>query len=118
MLDIEAFGALNDRHGHLAGDEVLSTLSSAIRRALRAEDLAGRIQGDTFALAFPFTPAAGATAAVERLRGEIESMTFLDPEDGAPFHVRLRLAVVEQTSRKMEAEELLETARARARESV
>ena len=118
VVDVEAFGALNDRHGHLAGDEVLSTLSAAIRRALRAEDLAGRIQGDTFALAFPFTPAAGATAAVERLRGEIESMTFLDPEDGAPFQVRLRLAVVEQTLRKMEAEELLETARARARESV
>ena len=118
VLDIEAFGALNDRHGHLAGDEVLSTLSSAIRRALRAEDLAGRIQGDTFALAFPFTPAAGATAAVERLRGEIESMTFLDPGDGAPFRIRLRLAVVEQTTRKMEAEELLEAARARSRESV
>jgi len=118
VLDVEGFGALNDRHGHLAGDEVLSTLSTAIRRALRAEDLAGRIQGDTFALAFPFTPGAGATAAVERLRSEIESMTFLDPEDGAPFQVRLRLAVVEQTSRKMEAEELLETARARARQSV
>ncbi|HET9300211.1 MAG TPA: hypothetical protein VFO11_09705, partial [Candidatus Polarisedimenticolaceae bacterium] len=62
--------------------------------------------------------AAGATAAVERLRGEIESMTFLDPGDGAPFRIRLRLAVVEQTTRKMEAEELLETARARSRESV
>ncbi|HEX5041683.1 MAG TPA: sensor domain-containing diguanylate cyclase [Candidatus Polarisedimenticolaceae bacterium] len=118
VLDVEAFGALNDRHGHLAGDEVLSTLSAAIRRALRAEDLAGRIQGDTFALAFPFTPAAGATAAVERLRSEIESMTFLDPGDGAPFRIRLRLAVVEQTTRKMEAEELLEAARARSRENV
>jgi diguanylate cyclase (GGDEF)-like protein len=118
VLDIESFGALNDRHGHLAGDEVLSTLSAAIRRALRAEDLAGRIQGDTFALAFPFTHAAGAAAAVERLRSEIESMTFLDPGDGAPFRIRLRLAVVEQTTRKMEAEELLETARVRSRESV
>jgi diguanylate cyclase (GGDEF)-like protein len=118
VLDIESFGALNDRHGHLAGDEVLSTVASAIRRALRAEDLAGRIQGDTFALAFPFTQASGATVAVERLRNEIESMTFLGPEDGAPYRIRLRLAVVEQTSRKAEAEELLETARTRARESV
>ena len=114
MLDIEGFGGLNDRHGHLAGDEVLSTVSAAIRRALRAEDLAGRIQGDTFALAFPFTPGAGATAAVERLRADIEAMTFLDPEDGAPYKIRLRLAVVEQTARKTDAEELLETARARS----
>jgi hypothetical protein len=45
-------------------------------------------------------------------------MTFLDPEDGAPYKIRLRLAVVEQTVRKTDAEELLETARARSRESV
>ena len=55
---------------------------------------------------------------MERLRNEIESLKFLDPEDGAPYRIRLRLAVVEQTSRKAEAEELLETARARARQSV
>jgi diguanylate cyclase (GGDEF)-like protein len=118
VLDIENFRAVNDRHGHLAGDEVLARLSESIRRALRTEDLAGRVHGDTFALAFPFTPAAGAAAAVERLRGEIEGLTFLDPGDGAPFEIRLRLAVVEQSARKVEAEALLESARTRARENV
>lgn len=118
VLDVENFRAVNDRHGHLAGDEVLGKVAEAIRRALRAEDLAGRVHGDTFALAFPFTPAAGASAALERLRAEIEGLSFLDPGDGAPFQIRLRLAVVEQTSRKADPEALLESARARARENV
>jgi diguanylate cyclase (GGDEF)-like protein len=118
VLDVESFREVNDRHGHLAGDEVLASIADAIQKALRAEDLAGRVQGDTFALAFPFTPGAGAGTAVERLRADIESRTFLEPGDGAPFQIRLRLAVVEQTARKTEAEELLETARLRARQSV
>ena len=106
---------MNDRHGHLAGDEVLASMAAAVRQSLRAEDLAGRLGGDVFALAFPFTAAPGASAAIERLRNDLEGLTFVAPEDGAPFQVRVRAAVVEQLSRKEEAEALLEAARERAR---
>jgi diguanylate cyclase (GGDEF)-like protein len=66
LLDIDAFKALNDRHGHLVGDEVLVIVARRLRSALRAEDVVGRIGGDEFALLFDDgSPEAVARRVVE-----------------------------------------------------
>ena len=49
-MDLDDFKRLNDRSGHAAGDEALREVASALRRSLRAEDLAGRLGGDEFAI--------------------------------------------------------------------
>lgn len=47
-LDLDGFKAVNDTHGHVAGDRLLQLVSERLRRLVRAGDLAARIGGDEF----------------------------------------------------------------------
>lgn len=67
-LDIDHFKAINDRHGHLAGDEVLQAFAATARACCRSTDLVGRIGGEEFALVVEVTGKSGAVAVAERLR--------------------------------------------------
>lgn len=60
MIDVDDLKQVNDRRGHMAGDEVLRALAQIMRANLRRSDRAFRIGGDEFALLFS---AGGATAA-------------------------------------------------------
>jgi diguanylate cyclase (GGDEF)-like protein len=71
MLDVDHFKAINDTHGHAVGDLVLVELALTVRSALRAEDLAGRIGGEEFAVLLPDADAALAGAIAERLRASL-----------------------------------------------
>lgn len=50
FLDVDNLKPVNDRHGHEAGDAVLTGLAALLREAVRSTDLAARIGGDEFAL--------------------------------------------------------------------
>ena len=53
MLDLDGFKAINDMHGHQAGDAVLKTVAEVLRSAMRTSDFVARIGGDEFALELP-----------------------------------------------------------------
>jgi len=58
MLDIDHFKQYNDRHGHLAGDEVLRTVAQTVMRSFRRpRDLAARFGGEEFGVILPQTAA-------------------------------------------------------------
>jgi len=67
-LDLDHFKAYNDRHGHQAGDRLLSDTAAAWRRELRVSDLLVRLGGDEFAVLLPDCDVGGARAMAERLR--------------------------------------------------
>ena len=69
MLDIDCFKAVNDTHGHPAGDEVLRVVAARIRAALRPTDHTARYGGEEFAVILPETAGAGAVTAAEHIRG-------------------------------------------------
>jgi len=71
MLDLDGFKAINDRHGHPAGDQYLRDVSDTIRAELRAADLGCRYGGDEFCLMLPETDPAGARVIAERIREAI-----------------------------------------------
>src|SRR2546421_4073128 len=66
IADIDHFKAVNDTHGHLAGDAVLAAVSAAMRDLLRDCDLCGRFGGEGFALLLPPTPTAPAPQITPR----------------------------------------------------
>jgi diguanylate cyclase (GGDEF)-like protein len=74
MLDIDHFKSINDRYGHASGDAVIRALANLIRGNLRADDIAGRLGGEEFALLLPDTAADDAFAAAERIRVAAESL--------------------------------------------
>lgn len=70
MFDLDEFKAINDAHGHAAGDAVLRHFACVLRDGLRAGDVLGRIGGEEFALLLPGSDAAQAETATERLRAQ------------------------------------------------
>lgn len=73
LLDIDRFKQINDRHGHLAGDEVLCGVVDKIRQELRQTDTLARYGGEEFMIYLPHTDSSQANALAERIRSAIES---------------------------------------------
>ena len=55
VADIDSFGVLNDQHGREVGDRALQTAGQVARRAIRPDDIVGRIGGDELLFIFPRT---------------------------------------------------------------
>lgn len=70
-FDLDRFKEINDRHGHLCGDAILSVIGKRMREVLRGSDLKCRYGGDQFLVLLPETPLAGARRVAETLRREI-----------------------------------------------
>lgn len=68
LFDLDHFKAVNDTHGHGAGDAVLKDFARIAGESIRATDLFGRYGGEEFLLLMPATPRAQAVQAVERIR--------------------------------------------------
>jgi len=75
LLDLDRFGAINKRHDHTVGDELITRVGEAIRRSLRVEDVAGRLGGDEFAVLLPYTGPLNASLVVNRLSTEIKKLS-------------------------------------------
>lgn len=71
ILDVDRFKAINDLHGHAAGDAVLQSVAIRMRDALRAEDVLFRKGGDEFAVLLRNVDESGAVVCLERLRARV-----------------------------------------------
>ncbi|HFA59619.1 MAG TPA: GGDEF domain-containing protein, partial [Rhodospirillales bacterium] len=76
LLDIDHFKRINDRYGHMAGDEVLRHVGRVILANLRRYDIAARFGGEEFAVAFPNTDRKAAEAVAARMREGLETETI------------------------------------------
>jgi len=69
-LDLDGFKPINDRHGHEAGDQVLSQVARRLRKLVREQDFAIRLGGDEFLLLLTCLPGEGA-ALTRTLAGRV-----------------------------------------------
>ncbi len=73
ILDLNKLKDVNDRHGHLVGDQVLQLAATTLSKTLRASDFASRIGGDEFALLLPQTDPEQAITLCRRIRTQYEN---------------------------------------------
>src|SRR4029453_13971053 len=71
LIDIDHFKQVNDRHGHLVGDEALRAVATILRSAIRAKDVIGRFGGEEFVIALPETGLDEAAGTAARLRNAV-----------------------------------------------
>jgi diguanylate cyclase (GGDEF)-like protein len=73
MYDLDQFKALNDAHGHPAGDTALRTFARILERNVRATDAVGRVGGDEFALVLVDSDATAVASILDRISSTLEA---------------------------------------------
>ncbi len=77
IIDIDNFKQINDRHGHLVGDEILKSLADELAELVRNNDTAVRWGGEEFAVLLPNTGLSSAFEFAQRFRTLIEQKKFV-----------------------------------------
>lgn len=91
MIDIDHFKRLNDRWGHLHGDDVLKQLATQAQSLLRCEDMIARLGGEEFMVVLPLTPLQQCHTLADRLRQAISARDF----GMGTGHVTLSIGIAE-----------------------
>lgn len=100
MLDIDAFKAINDRYGHVFGDEVLRMVARMLQESLRSSDVVARYGGDEFVLVLPRAKEEDAHKVMDRVSRNLRGAQVM----GEPFPVRISYGVCTWDGRKTVAE--------------
>jgi len=77
IVDIDQFKDVNDEYGYEIGDLVLSTIANKMLNQTRSSDLLARYGGDEFAIVLPNTDLAGAKVLAEKIRLDVQQMSFV-----------------------------------------
>ncbi|WP_277949995.1 sensor domain-containing diguanylate cyclase [Bailinhaonella thermotolerans] len=91
IVDIDHFKRVNDKHGHLVGDQVLVAVASTLRSQLREYDVIGRFGGEEFVVLLPHSDLAEAKRVAERLRVRVARMAL--PAENAMVSVTISIGV-------------------------
>jgi len=118
ILDIDHFKNINDNYGHAQGDEALIHVVAAVRKAVRANDVVGRIGGEEFAVFLQDANKEEAKMVASRIRRTVESIDFI-PEDGikAPLTVSVGVAMKDEMDNVVGAMQLADMRMYKAKES-
>ncbi|MHB1951621.1 MAG: GGDEF domain-containing response regulator [Acidiferrobacteraceae bacterium] len=120
LVDLDHFKEINDRHGHLAGDQVLEAVGRLLSRAARKGDIVARVGGEEFALLLMSRTATQCHAEMEELREGVERLK----PGGIPVSASIGVATnfnrsdVRFTGLFAEADEMLYAAKREGRNRV
>ena len=124
LFDIDHFKQINDRHGHLVGDDILRNLPRRVKDAIRKEDLFARYGGEEFAVALTQTDRSTATSFAERIRATVADSRFETSAGDLPVTISVGVSTLEEiqgadiTKLIQRADERLYEAKSRGRNQV
>ncbi len=95
MADLDHFKNINDRFGHLGGDEVLRQVGRVFRSLLRSIDSAARYGGEEFLIILEQTTHKEALMTAERIRSETESTVLVFEGQRIPITVSIGVATID-----------------------
>jgi len=104
-LDADHFKAINDTHGHPAGDQVLVAIGQVMQTCVRAQDVPARSGGEEFMVLLPLADAASAMATAERIRQAVAGQVI--PHEHHTLQVTLSVGVASVTPDTASLDELL-----------
>ncbi len=93
LIDIDHFKRINDTFGHQAGDEVLTSISLALKECVRPEDFVGRLGGDEFCILLEGLKAEDAQLVGSRIRSTIELYDFSINDSGQSTVVTMSMGL-------------------------
>ena len=93
MIDLDHFKAVNDQHGHLAGDSVLREAAALIRASIREPDICARFGGEEFAVILPKTHMSGALTVAERVWRELGQKKYRIGAEGKHLDVQVTASI-------------------------
>jgi diguanylate cyclase (GGDEF)-like protein len=108
LLDLDGFKAVNDTHGHAAGDALLTEVAARLRTALQPGEVAARLGGDEFALLLRSAP--DATALQVRLDGLVTALSAPLELDGTTIGVGASVGTAHAPAQGQSVDRLMRTA--------
>jgi two-component system, cell cycle response regulator len=95
MIDVDHFKRINDRYGHLAGDEVLRQVALCLNGEVRGSDVSARYGGEEFVILLPATNLDAGRILAERIRRAVAQESFEIDDVGEPLSVTVSIGVAE-----------------------
>ncbi len=107
IVDIDFFKAVNDTHGHPAGDQVLRELAARLEASVRATDMAARLGGEEFILVMTETDLNTAQVVTARICRDIEVSPFAGSMIQNGLSITASIGVAVTDNREETVEELI-----------
>lgn len=94
LFDIDLFKNVNDRFGHIIGDEVLSSTAAVVKKALRRTDILARYGGEEFSVYLPHTNQEQAMLLAQRVKEAVEFNIIQPGQGNQPIGVTISLGML------------------------
>ncbi|WP_111412250.1 GGDEF domain-containing protein [Billgrantia lactosivorans] len=108
MMDVDGLKEVNDRYGHVAGDQLITTVADHLKLQCREGDILARYGGDEFVILFPSADLSAPNRVCELIRTNLEGRyCSITSARGEPLQVELRVSMGSASSTEAPAQEVL-----------